>query len=146
VRFGTCAPLLAFEEHRQQDHASLFVGIKENDAVQFTDAKNKLDVDSLTSTACDPKVPLVLHVNGRAMVRAVVSSKRSVGMVLKEFQAAGFGSLTAEQCYANAPVQDAIGTLLVQGVSPMLSTPLDALYDIMASTDGFLHMVFWGQS
>jgi hypothetical protein len=88
-------------------------------------------------------IPIILHrpgaVGRKLAVRRVPASKRSFGAVLKELLPVELEHLTPEQCYSDERLPfPAIA--LVQGLSPLLSSPIDGLYEALACVDGFLHV------
>ena len=101
----------------------------------------------------ETRIPLVLHVagpsSGAFAAKPVVHSlqnvgKKTLGLVLKELLPTQMASVAAESLLdtqrANKPLDPSVGLVLVQGVQPLLSTPLEFLYDRLAATDGYLHV------
>lgn len=95
-----------------------------------------------TSAGVDPLIPVMLHRAGtnKVAVRGLAASKRSLGSILKDLMPAEFDCLTSEQCYGDTVLPAHVGVVVVQGISPLLSTPLDALFEMFAAVDGFLHL------
>lgn len=143
LRFGSPAAVRKLREERRAEFDALSRGILNNEHRVYTAAKRRLLVAALSDSAQPDKeavLPIVLHTPKGDCCRGVRTSKRSLGTLLKELFPNQLCGLSNDDCYSDFALPPQCGRVLIQGVSPFLSTPIDALFELFAAVDGFLHI------
>lgn len=137
ARFGSCQALYELEKHLPKLAADVFNAVIDNQAEPFWRARTALEQCGDMRSKRDQTHLVVVHYNAWQSVTILCkSSNQKLGLFLKE-NVEMFAELEREQCHSTQPAH----ILFVQGVSPLLSTPMDALLELFTSCDLTLHIV-----
>lgn len=137
VRFGTARALQMVENDLPKHGGELIQSVVNNQCGPFWRAKCCIEQCGEMRTTKDEHHLIVLH-HGVCSTQFVVckNSTQKLGLFLKEHVLA-FAALGRDQCHTNQPCH----VVFVQGINPLLSTPLDALFDLFTSCDLCVHIV-----
>jgi hypothetical protein len=141
VRYGSTEPLSAMESLLPASGMELFSSVKNNDQVSFWKARCVLqrcgDIvgEEATFYAVYVHTPAKLSTGQCSRLIRYRGSNQKLGMFLKE-SVPQFADKQRDWCHSSA-----LANVLIQGVRPMLSTPMESLLEVFGSVDMCLHIV-----
>lgn len=137
AKFGTSQALQVVERDLPKHGSELIQSVVFNQCASFWRAKCCIEQCGEMRTTNDEHHLIVIH-HGLSHTQLVVckNSTQKLGLFLKEHVTA-FGALGRDQVHTNQPCH----AVFVQGLNPLLSTPLDALFDLFGACDLAVHIV-----
>lgn len=137
ARYGSAQGLMLLERDLPRLAGQLFTSVQNNDPYGFWAGKCALEQCSDMQAKRDGHVAVVIHYTPwQKQWILVPKGGQKLGLFLKE-KCPPFASLEREQVHSNVPAY----VISVQGVHPLLSTPLDDLCELLSSSDLCLHIV-----
>mmetsp|Transcript_40804 Transcript_40804/g.47464 ORF Transcript_40804/g.47464 Transcript_40804/m.47464 type:complete len:369 (+) Transcript_40804:56-1162(+) len=139
LRFGSCSVLRNVERDMPEYGEDLLRAVVDNNPERYWRARSVVDqyIDMQSNDSTDVKFVIVLHLSPWQTKRVLWrGGSHKVGVFLRDHVEA-FAQLERDQHHSTQPCQ----MVFVQGMNLLLSTPMDALIELLSSTDGVVHMV-----